>query len=515
MAKIRANLFTTEDGFFVLTLLSPNVGWRYLHYKLLDINAREEVEILGASDLNIKSDVMPILTKLYGINTTLNSVVVNAFENLDLKIVEDVSLALLGINKGDDFSPYPADYKDVSGQSLSAYVNSLGRPVSLVNKSWFSYSPKSFDLQSHNPWSSKEISNDPEMYKPVINDLLYDSVKQSKAFKSIIKYIDKSNPLEKFKNIGLIGAPGSGKSVLVRAVARFYNLPYAEVVMDRSMTAEDITGQTVAVVGDGGSPWRFVINPLIWVRVAGGVAFIDEVTNASAPTQNALNSGVSNEQRFVFANGIKYLVHEKTIHFFAANVGLEGNSLFNQAFFSRFHRVKMKKLTVDEISEFYVKSFNMDPTQVKAAIEFMEAMDAELAKSFSMDGDNADHIMGFRPEIDMRERNRFVSDLFHSFYEFGTVLPAVEEEVGNLLISDLFNDSHVENFVKKLSPEISKLDDALAVSADLISQGKALWKSISKPSSVSIKIAKKVSSKSATDKADDEVAKLFDGNTLI
>jgi MoxR-like ATPase len=82
----------------------------------------------------------------------------------------------------------------------------------------------------------------------------------------------------------LEGAPGLGKTLLVRTIARCLELRYSRVQFTPDLMPADITGTNVIVAGDSGArSFRFEPGPIF-----GQVVLADEINRATPKTQSAL-----------------------------------------------------------------------------------------------------------------------------------------------------------------------------------------------------------------------------------
>ncbi|MHC4411041.1 MAG: AAA family ATPase, partial [Planctomycetota bacterium] len=82
----------------------------------------------------------------------------------------------------------------------------------------------------------------------------------------------------------LEGAPGLGKTLLVRTIARCLELRYSRIQFTPDLMPADITGTNVIVPGDSGArSFRFEPGPIF-----GQVVLADEINRATPKTQSAL-----------------------------------------------------------------------------------------------------------------------------------------------------------------------------------------------------------------------------------
>jgi MoxR-like ATPase len=86
----------------------------------------------------------------------------------------------------------------------------------------------------------------------------------------------------------LEGAPGMGKTLLVRALAAASGLSFSRVQFTPDLLPADITGTQVIEEGPGGREFRFRQGPLF-----GNLVLADEVNRATPRTQSALIEGMA------------------------------------------------------------------------------------------------------------------------------------------------------------------------------------------------------------------------------
>jgi MoxR-like ATPase len=97
----------------------------------------------------------------------------------------------------------------------------------------------------------------------------------------------------------LEGAPGLGKTRLVRAFAEATHLEFGRVQFTPDLMPADVTGTTVFVEQDGGSRFEFQHGPVFC-----NVLLADEINRATPKTQSALLEAM--QERAVTASGTRY-----------------------------------------------------------------------------------------------------------------------------------------------------------------------------------------------------------------
>ena len=84
-------------------------------------------------------------------------------------------------------------------------------------------------------------------------------------------------------NVLLEGVPGLGKTRLVRALGRVFDLPFSRIQFTPDLMPADITGTNIIVKTEEGNAFEFRPGPLF-----ASIVLADEINRATPKTQSAL-----------------------------------------------------------------------------------------------------------------------------------------------------------------------------------------------------------------------------------
>jgi len=140
----------------------------------------------------------------------------------------------------------------------------------------------------------------------------------------------------------LEGAPGLGKTLLVRTLARCLRLGYSRIQFTPDLMPADITGTNVIVEGESGArEFRFEPGPIF-----GNVVLADEINRATPKTQSALLEAM--QESAVTVAGTRHALEEPFIVLATQNpIEMEGTYPLPEAQLDRF----FFKVLISEPSE--------------------------------------------------------------------------------------------------------------------------------------------------------------------
>jgi len=140
----------------------------------------------------------------------------------------------------------------------------------------------------------------------------------------------------------LEGAPGLGKTLLVRTLAQCLRLRYSRIQFTPDLMPADITGTSVLVEAEGGArEFRFEPGPIF-----GNVVLADEINRATPKTQSALLEAM--QESAVTVSGIRHALDEPFVVLATQNpIEMEGTYPLPEAQLDRF----FFKVLIEEPSE--------------------------------------------------------------------------------------------------------------------------------------------------------------------
>lgn len=133
------------------------------------------------------------------------------------------------------------------------------------------------------------------------------------------------------------GAPGLGKTRLVRAFAEATNLSFGRIQFTPDLMPADVTGTNVFIEEHGGSRFEFQKGP-----VFSNVLLADEINRATPKTQAALLEAM--QEQAVTASGVRYQLPEPFVVLATQNpLEMEGTYPLPEAQLDRF----LFKITIE------------------------------------------------------------------------------------------------------------------------------------------------------------------------
>lgn len=134
------------------------------------------------------------------------------------------------------------------------------------------------------------------------------------------------------QNLMLVGEPGTGKTMLARALGATFGLPVAVLRLSTHSETDEMTTQVVAT--DEG--FKTLMSQLYWYTQYGGIFVFDDVSNADANQFFSVVGGLL-EAPFEY-NVNQRPVHRSALSFMVgtANIGTVGSVAMNEALLTRF-----------------------------------------------------------------------------------------------------------------------------------------------------------------------------------
>ena len=471
----RANLYQTDSKDLVVVTQNPNEGWVFCLFRL---QKNKTIRILNTSHMNMSGDFKKIITDLFPNNSNFSQ---NVFPHKPtapkFKLIKDVSKMVMAY----DYTPYEPFDVDLSAQLLHEYVDIISSDplkceefknnikTSLLGKR---------KMSDHNPWASSTLDQArlKDYESPLKKtELLYQIKEKSQLFKDMIAFLEVDNPLVKHKNILLFGPAATGKTTVAETIATYYNLPYASLVGNSRMEAEDLAGSiTIAIDDDGDSAWVSQYTNLLQVAGAGGICLIDEVLQLSGNAQASTNSMLFGTQRSITFQGKSYPIHPNTIFIAATNVGYEGVGHANFAFKDRFRPFKTNPLTRSEISDYYKLVFKkvLKAPAINKYVDLCFDVDTYLENNYS----DTDEFNLERPQLTVRRMNDMLGEILAKV-DVETVLRSTLEGIMN---SDSFSSSDISVAIDYFRKKISDLEDALFANSAYIQEANDLAMEVNK-----------------------------------
>lgn len=348
-------------------------------------------------------------------------------------------------------------------------------------------------LNSNLAWSGIPDDEKDSFSNYGISDALYNEIVQSDVFKLITAYIDHVDPVSPYKNILLKGPRAAGKTTLVQAVSRYYNLPYAVMTATARKTSDDIAGM-LAPNDNGG--WMKEQAYISKVLQAGGVAFIDELNMSNYDFQvGGLNSILDGSRFFTFYNNA-FKVHDQTIFFAAMNEGYQGNKILNESTESRFYPVYMDKLSIQQIASYQSKELGQNYSAYYDFVTYLDNFSKELTTTFAPFS-----MSPYPPEI----HSRLYSKIFNLSKSLS--FSFVMEQMTRSLLSDSSYPEEEKNlFINKFASDHRVIDKStLFLDTSVTTQAQDLINNILNQSDTADKLDKVDSEEDMIKKAGSEL----------
>lgn len=384
---IKVRILSSNKKEIIFVINNANAGFQFVvvQPELLPNGEINKVDWITASKINIAQDVEDLVKAIYkNVKRPIASAVGCQVIPYRAVLSEDLSLACFSDKLPCEVMSY--DETDINKQTLKEYVtNVFGYPdangnlsvgfdlkdIDVLDKA-VSGVFKPYDIAGHDPYNNLE-GNDAARLTPHTNQLLKDSVKNSKLYKQIMDYLMLNDEALNQKGLLIYGIPGTGKTTAVRVMAEECGMPYAAITGNPALTEEDLFGYVIPN-DDPNIPqhWVTAWTDVLKVAQAGGVVVFDEANNFSPAVQIGLNNVVYGENRFIKFQDKVYKVHPKTIFVVTTNFGEQGNNPMNGAFKQRFYPILATEFNATQYAAYLASLYPaIDP---KALIEYTKFM---------------------------------------------------------------------------------------------------------------------------------------------
>ena len=125
--------------------------------------------------------------------------------------------------------------------------------------------------------NTQEIESFAQRYEAIRREIAKEMVGQEAVVEHLLLAVIAGG------NVLLEGAPGLGKTHLVRTLSKVLSLPFSRIQFTPDLMPADITGTSILEKTEGGSAFRFQEGPLF-----ASLVLADEINRATPKTQSAL-----------------------------------------------------------------------------------------------------------------------------------------------------------------------------------------------------------------------------------
>lgn len=486
--KVSALVLSTKKNEIVFIVNNANAGLQHvvIQPEVLPNGDINQVAWITASKLNIAQDVEPLVKAIY---SKVKKPIVNAascpvLTSYRAVLDKDLSLALFSEKLPCEVLKYSD--RDVNGVSVKDYVlNVFGYPDSTTGDLTVGFELediniidqavsgvfKEYDIAGHNPFANLD-PKDAVRLTPHTNQVLKDSVMNSKLFKQIMDYLKFNDEALNQKGILIYGIPGTGKTTAVRVMAEHVGLPYAAITGNPALTEEDLFGYVIPN-DDPNNPQHWITSwtDVLKVAQAGGVVVFDEANNFSPAVQIGLNNVVYGENRFIKFQDKVYNVHPKTIFVVTTNFGEQGNNPMNGAFKQRFYPILATEFNAEQYAAYLS---NLYPAiDSKALVEYTKFMYSAIdytRKTF----DNMDRYSPDTPALYTRAISQILTMAFtkHSLKQaLGDFIYAITHGVED-------NKTKTQGVLAQFDKEISSIEQMFFMNKQVLKDAKKTLSSL-------------------------------------
>ena len=426
------NLYLTSNKDILVVARNPQTGWQFYSYK----NNGHNFYAHFFSENGMNTEVAGFLSETF--NVDIDFAIQKKYDLSDpyFELVEDLSALKVNYN----FLSYKLDNIDCKDVTLQDYLTkNFNVTFDLIEPSiTMKQSANKNLIDSKLSWSMIDDKVHHTFNNYGLSDALYNEIKNSDTFQTIISYINAVDPVSPYKNILLKGPRASGKTTLVQAVAKYYDLPYAVLTATNRKTVDDIGGMLAP--NEETTGWKKEEAQLATVLKSGGVAFIDELNMSTYDFQvGGLNSILDGSRFFTFYNEA-FKVHGQTIFFAAMNEGYQGNMILNESTESRFLPIYMDKITIEKVAQYQSKELAVDYDDYLSFVSYVDTLSRDLTHTF----EEQNTVYPYPPEINPR----LVSKIFtmSKTNSFSTIMPLV---IRGILSDPCYDKDLVDRFINK------------------------------------------------------------------
>ncbi|HKI56046.1 MAG TPA: MoxR family ATPase [Trueperaceae bacterium] len=170
------------------------------------------------------------------------------------------------------------------------------------------------------------------------------------------------------------GAPGLGKTRLVRAFADATDLRFGRIQFTPDLMPADVTGTTVFIEGAGGGRFEFQRGPVFT-----NVLLADEINRATPKTQSALLEAM--QERAVTASGTRYALEEPFLVLATQNpIEMEGTYPLPEAQLDRFlFKVQISRPDAATLKRILLATTGAEPAAPDAVFSRQELLELQRA----------------------------------------------------------------------------------------------------------------------------------------
>lgn len=434
------NLYQTNNNKIVVVGQTPREWYTVVFHKLPEALLPE-----FTSDINVVTQASSFLYKVFNLPVNQSPDVTEYDTQNSLTITKDLSLLSVNYN----FVPYALDAIDKGNITLKEYLlKSFVCEFDLVDfKPSIKNETTTNVIDSKSSWLEIPVDKHFQFNNYGLTDALYEEIKDSDTFQTIISYINAIDPVSPYKNILLKGPRASGKTTLVQAVAKYYDLPYAVLTATNRKTVDDIGGMLAP--NEETTGWKKEEAHLATVLKAGGVAFIDELNMSTYDFQvGGLNSILDGSRFFTFYNE-SFKVHQQTIFFAAMNEGYQGNNILNESTESRFLPIYMDKISLENIAKYQSKELGVDYDDYFKFVSYIQNLSDNITKTF----EEENTVYPYPPEINPRLISKIYTMSKQS--SFSQIIPQIIRAV---LSDPCYSKTAVEAFIKSNMVEFQSMN---------------------------------------------------------
>jgi hypothetical protein len=475
------NVYKSNGNRIVLVGVNPTLGYTYATYLVSNDTIKREAIYSTPSAKLFDDFVTDVFDKPKGKFISTSSKI-ELLDDLNLISVVKLFKTRLLKDKSQDLTleEYLNANFDIKFELKDLDVKTLNT----INKN---------ALNSNLAWSGILEEEKSSFSNYGLSDALYNEIVQSDTFKLITAYIDHIDPVSPYKNILLKGPRAAGKTTLVQAVAKYYNLPYAVMTATARKTSDDIAGM-LAPNENGG--WMKEQAYISKVLQAGGVAFIDELNMSNYDFQvGGLNSILDGSRFFTFYNNA-FKVHNQTIFFAAMNEGYQGNKILNESTESRFFPVYMDKLSITQIASYQSKELGEDYHAYYNFVDYLHTFSQELSTTFAPFS-----LSPYPPEIHSR--------LFSKIFNLSKTLSfsfVMEQMTRSLLSDTCYPEEEKSLFLSKHAGDFKVVGNStLFIDPNVTTQANDLLKNVMSQNETTVQLDSVDSEQDMINKAKNEV----------
>lgn len=434
------NLYQTKNNKIVVVSQTPH-GWNFVVFHKLP----EALIPESYSDAKVVAQACGFLFKVF--NLPVNETSDDTIYSVDNMLTLTKDLSLLSVNY--NFIPYAFDSTDKQKQTLKEYLldfftcdfDMVDFKPSIKNETTTNV------IDSKSSWLEIPVDKHFQFNNYGLTDALYEEIKDSDTFQTIISYINAVDPVSPYKNILLKGPRASGKTTLVQAVAKYYDLPYAVLTATNRKTVDDIGGMLAP--NEETTGWKKEEAQLATVLKAGGVAFIDELNMSTYDFQvGGLNSILDGSRFFTFYNE-SFKVNKQTIFFAAMNEGYQGNNILNESTESRFLPIYMDKISLENIAKYQSKELDVDYDDYFKFVSYIQTLSDKITKTF----EEENTVYPYPPEINPR----LISKIFTMSKQssFSQIIPQI---IRAILSDPCYSKTVVDAFIQSNIVEFQSMN---------------------------------------------------------